>query len=78
MIADAEPVLGMKWTDTHKNDYDLSTSFKTLESYTQPAASGYAHYFHHLAGFYCDIQPDPAEAFKWAKKDLENWLTLEW
>ena len=44
---------------------------KALAGYLAACDAGSAHYFHHLAGFYCDSQPNPAEALKWAKKDLE-------
>ena len=32
---------------------------------------GGVHYFHHLADFYADAREDPAEAVRWARKDLE-------
>jgi tetratricopeptide (TPR) repeat protein len=44
---------------------------KALEKYLAATGDGTAHYYHHLAGFYCDAMPDAAEALKWAKKDLE-------
>jgi len=44
---------------------------KALEKYLAAATGGSAHYYHHLAGFYSDTQPDAAEALRWAKKDLE-------
>jgi len=46
---------------------------KALAAYTAAAKAGHGHYFHHLAGLYSDAEPvrDPAEAVKWATKDLE-------
>jgi tetratricopeptide (TPR) repeat protein len=44
---------------------------KALAKYLGATRDGSSHYYHHLAGFYCDSRPDPAEARKWARKDLE-------
>jgi tetratricopeptide (TPR) repeat protein len=55
-----------------------------LEKYLQAASEGAAHYDHHLAGYYCDSEPNPAEAVRWAKKDMETrhsvyaWDGLAW
>ncbi len=43
-----------------------------LSGYLKAAEAGNSHFYHHLAGFYCDIQENPAEALKWAKKDFER------
>lgn len=43
---------------------------RALEKYLAAAASGSTHYDHHIAGFYSDSEPNPAEAVRWAKKDL--------
>jgi tetratricopeptide (TPR) repeat protein len=43
---------------------------KSLEKYLASVAFGSA-YYHHLAGFFSDTEPNPAEAVKWAKKDME-------
>src|SRR5206468_3995736 len=40
-------------------------------AYLKSIEQGNAHYYHHLAGFYCDAQENPAEALRWARKDLE-------
>ena len=40
-------------------------------AYLDSVARGDVHYFHHLAGFFADSQPDPAKAVEWARKDLE-------
>jgi tetratricopeptide (TPR) repeat protein len=44
---------------------------KALDKYLAASAGGSTHYYHHLAGFYSDTEPNPAEAVKWAKKDME-------
>lgn len=41
-----------------------------LRKYRAAADAGSSHYFHHLAGFYSDVEPNPTEALKWARKDL--------
>jgi tetratricopeptide (TPR) repeat protein len=43
---------------------------KALARYLATVAAGGVQYDHHLAGFYCDSEPNSAEAVKWAKKDL--------
>jgi tetratricopeptide (TPR) repeat protein len=45
---------------------------QALEKYLAAAATGSTHYNHHLAGFYSDIEPNPTEAVRWAKKDMES------
>jgi tetratricopeptide (TPR) repeat protein len=55
-----------------------------LQKYLQAVAEGGAHYDHHLAGYYSDSEPNPAEAVRWAKKDMEirhsvyAWDGLAW
>jgi tetratricopeptide (TPR) repeat protein len=44
---------------------------RALAAYLESAGQGNAHYYHHLAGFYSDAQENPAEAVRWARKDLE-------
>ena len=44
---------------------------KARAGYLKDAEAGNAHYYHHLAGFFSDAEPDPAEAVKWARRDLE-------
>jgi tetratricopeptide (TPR) repeat protein len=49
-----------------------------LASYLSSANKGEVHYFHHLADFYADAGAQPAEAVKWARKDVglrENFST---
>jgi len=44
---------------------------RALSACHKSVAEGNAHYYHHLAGYYCDSQENPAEALRWARKDLE-------
>lgn len=44
---------------------------RALAAYEKSVGQGNAHYYHHLAGFYSDAQENPAEALRWARKDLE-------
>lgn len=44
---------------------------RALAAYLQSVGQGNAHYLHHLAGFYSDVRENPAEALRWALKDLE-------
>ena len=57
---------------------------KALAGFLAASANGDVYYEHHLAGFYSDSAPNPAEAVKWAKKDIEirhsiyAWDALAW
>ncbi len=42
-----------------------------LEAYLESVHRGGVHYFHHLADFYADARIEPAEAVRWARKDVE-------
>lgn len=42
-----------------------------LAGYLESVARGDVHYFHHLTDFYADVCKEPAEAVRWARKDLE-------
>ena len=44
---------------------------RALAAYRKAADAGSSHYFHHLAGYYCDAEPNPAEAVRWARADME-------
>jgi tetratricopeptide (TPR) repeat protein len=44
---------------------------RARDAYMKSVEQGNAHYYHHLAGFYSDAQENPAEALRWARKDLE-------
>ena len=41
------------------------------DAYLKSVEQGNAHYYHHLAGFYSDMQENPGEALRWARKDME-------
>jgi tetratricopeptide (TPR) repeat protein len=41
-----------------------------LAVYLQSVEDGGVHYYHHLADFYADAGGQPAEAVKWARKDI--------
>ena len=42
-----------------------------LAGFLESVGRGGVHYFHHLADFYLDARENPAEAVRWARKDLE-------
>jgi tetratricopeptide (TPR) repeat protein len=42
-----------------------------LAAYLESVRRGGVHYFHHLADFYADAREQPAEAVRWAQKDIE-------
>lgn len=44
---------------------------RARDAYLKNIEEGNAHYFHHLAGFFSDTNENPAEALKWARRDLE-------
>ena len=44
---------------------------RARDAYLKSANEGNAHYCHHLAGFFSDVEENPAEALKWARRDLE-------
>lgn len=44
---------------------------RARDAYLKSTAEGNVHYFHHLAGFFSDTEQNPAEALKWARRDLE-------
>ena len=45
---------------------------KALRVYLESVNAGKTYFLHHLAGFYCDVKPDPAAALQWARRDLET------
>jgi tetratricopeptide (TPR) repeat protein len=63
--------LGDLSTLTGKIDEAKPWHERAKAGYLKPAEQGDGRYFHHLAGFYCDSVENPAEALKWARKDLE-------
>jgi tetratricopeptide (TPR) repeat protein len=44
---------------------------RSRDAFLKNAEENNAHYFHHLAGYYCDVEENAAEALKWARRDLE-------
>ena len=42
-----------------------------LAAYLESVRGGGVHYFHHLADFYADARVEPAEAVRWARKDIQ-------
>jgi tetratricopeptide (TPR) repeat protein len=42
-----------------------------LAAYLESVERRGVHYFHHLADFYADAREEPAEAVRWARKDIE-------
>lgn len=44
---------------------------RALQRYLQLSAGGNAHFYHHIASFYCDSQSDPKQALRWARRDLQ-------
>ena len=54
-----DPARARRWHDLALADYLASTE------------RGDVHYLHHLAHFYVDVRPDPAEAERWARLDHE-------
>jgi tetratricopeptide (TPR) repeat protein len=53
-----------------KGDQAAGWRRKALAGYLATVAAGGVQYDHHLAGFFCDSAPNPAQALKFAKKDL--------
>ena len=50
----------------------LEAHRRALAAYLEAAEAGHAHYYHHLAGLYCDVDAlrDAGKAEQWARKDL--------
>lgn len=63
--------LGDLYLFAGKNAEAKKPHARALQAYLESVAQGNAHYYHHLAGFYADAQELPAEAVRWANKDLE-------
>ena len=55
-------------------DTENARSFhaRALAGYLRAADDGRADYARFLAGFYADVQPDPAESLRWARRGMEN------
>jgi tetratricopeptide (TPR) repeat protein len=44
---------------------------RALTAYLKSVEQGEVHFFHHLASFFSDVREQPAEATKYARRDLE-------
>jgi tetratricopeptide (TPR) repeat protein len=63
--------LGDLYAFTGRLDQAKPWHERAAEIYLKAAANGDSIYDHHLAGFYSDSVENPADALKWARKDLE-------
>jgi tetratricopeptide (TPR) repeat protein len=63
-VGDLHLFLGEK--DAAKSWHD-----RALAAFREAGEHGSVAYYHYLAGFFCDSEPNPAEALKAAQKDLE-------
>jgi len=63
--------LGDVCTVAAKKDDAARWHRQALDRYLLAAAES-PQYDHHLAGFYCDSEPNPPEALQWARKDMAN------
>ena len=62
--------LGELLTFRGRNDEAHPWLESALASYLASTQEGGVHYYHHLADFYSDAADRPAEAVKWARKDI--------
>jgi tetratricopeptide (TPR) repeat protein len=44
---------------------------RALAAYLKSVEQGEVHFFHHLASFFSDVREEPAEAIKYARRDLD-------
>jgi len=44
---------------------------RAREGFLKSIEQGHVYYYHNLAAFYSDMQENPAEALRWARKDME-------
>jgi tetratricopeptide (TPR) repeat protein len=63
--------LGDVYREMGKPDAAKAWHVRALAAYRQATERGSAHYLHHLAGYFCDVEPNPAEAVRWAREDLK-------
>ena len=61
--------LGDLYVFTKRPDDARPWHDRALTAYLKSVAEGNAHYYHHLAGFYCDVRENPSEALRWARQD---------
>jgi tetratricopeptide (TPR) repeat protein len=76
--------LGDVYALAGRKDEAMKRHREALAAYRKAADAGSAHYYHHLAAYLCDVEPAPAEAVTWARKDIEvrtssrAWDGLAW
>jgi tetratricopeptide (TPR) repeat protein len=63
--------LGDVYRDAGKPDDAKVWQKRAVVAYTQATEHGSAHYLHHLAGYFCDVESNPPEALRWAREDLK-------
>ena len=71
-----QQALGDVYAAANKPDDARRLRELALAGYLKATVDGSAHYYHHLAGLYSDALPNPPEAVRWAKRDLEIRHTL--
>jgi tetratricopeptide (TPR) repeat protein len=63
--------LGDIFAAAGRRDEAADCHHRARDAFLRNAEENNAHYFHHLAGYYCDVEENAAEALKWARRDLE-------
>lgn len=63
--------MGDVYAAAGKADDAKSWHRRALAGYLKAADAGNGHYYHHLAGYYCDVEADGPKAVAWARKDLD-------
>jgi len=66
-----QQALGELYLFTHRPSEAQPWLDSALATYLESVRRGGVHYFHHLADFYADARKEPAEAVRWARKDIE-------
>jgi tetratricopeptide (TPR) repeat protein len=63
--------LGELYLFTHRPEQAQPWFDSALTTYLESVRRGGVHYLHHLADFYADARLEPAEALKWAERDMK-------
>jgi tetratricopeptide (TPR) repeat protein len=63
--------LGDVYREMGKADDAKRWHTRAVAAYRNATERGSAHYLHHLAGYFCDVEPNPADALRWAREDLK-------
>jgi tetratricopeptide (TPR) repeat protein len=66
-----QQALGELYLVTGRPDEAQPWLDSALATFLESVRRGGVHYFHHLADFYADARVEPAEAVRWARKDIE-------